>query len=81
MKLKRAKKVIAGLLAAMAAAVVLGTVWANPIFAAAAVILLLVLISYSFSQWRCPHCGEYLGWVGKGIQLCPFCHERLDQEA
>ena len=29
--------------------------------------------------WRCPHCGEYLGLgLGKGIQLCPHCLERLD---
>ena len=42
-------------------------------------ILLLAFIRYSFSHWRCPHCGEYLGRVGKGIQLCPYCHERLDK--
>ena len=41
--------------------------------------LLLAFIRYSFSHWRCPHCGEYLGRVGKGIQLCPYCHERLDK--
>ena len=44
-----------------------------------AAILLLAFIRYSFSHWRCPHCGEYLGRVGKGIQLCPYCHERLDK--
>ena len=80
-KLEKTKKVMGGLLAAMAAALVAGAVWANLFFAALAVVLLLVFISYSFSRWRCPHCGEHLGWVGKGIQLCPFCHERLDREA
>lgn len=87
MKLKQAKKVMLALLGAMALSLltggilVSGSAAAALLFVAAGVVLFFVFIAYNFSHWRCPHCGEYLGWVGKGIQLCPFCHERLDKEA
>ena len=68
MKLQKAKRVMWGLLGAMALSMALLSAG-----------LLLAFIRYSFSHWRCPHCGEYLGRVGKGIQLCPYCHERLDK--
>ena len=46
-----------------------------------AVALLLAFIACAFSRWRCPHCGEFLGWnLGKGIPFCPYCHQRLDKE-
>lgn len=79
MKLKQARKVLLALLGAMALSMILAALLGSMPLALLAVILLLAFISYSFSHWRCPHCGEYLGRVGKGIQLCPYCHERLDK--
>lgn len=79
MKLQKAKRVMAGLLGAMAASMALAALLGNMALALLSAALLLAFIRYSFSNWRCPHCGEYLGWVGKGIQLCPHCHERLDK--
>ena len=83
MKLKKARKVMLCLLCAMALSLLLGAIlpWAGAclFFVALGTILFLVFISYNFSHWRCPHCGEYLGWdLGKGIPFCPYCHERLD---
>lgn len=79
MKLQRAKRVMLGLLGAMLLSMVLAALLANMVFALLSVILLLAFISYAFSHWRCPHCGEFLGWnLGKGIPFCPYCHERLD---
>ena len=71
------------LLGGMALSLLLGAVlpWtaASLFFAALGTVLFLVFISYTFSHWRCPHCGEYLGWnLGKGIPFCPYCHQRLD---
>ena len=86
MKLKQVKKVMRGLLAAMALCLLTGAVLAGiaPMaglyFAALGTVLFFVFMVYNFSHWRCPHCGEYLGRnLGKGIQFCPFCHERLDK--
>lgn len=85
MNLKQARQVMLGLLGAMALSLLLGALLA-PVSAATSlffvvigVILFFVFISYNFSHWRCPHCGEYLGRVGKGIQLCPYCYGRLDK--
>ena len=83
MNLKQARKVMLCLLGAMALSLLLGAVlpWAlaGLIFAALGTVLFLVFISYSFSHWRCPRCGEFLGWnLGKGIPFCPHCHGRLD---
>ena len=62
---------IGGLFAAMANGVV------------GAVMLLAALGLYNI-WWRCPHCGQLLGWnlawsLGRGISFCPYCHERLDK--
>ena len=83
MKLKKTRTVMLSLLGAMALSLLLGAllpwVGASLIFTALGTVLFLVFISYSFSNWRCPHCGEYLGWnLGKGIPFCPYCHDRLD---
>ena len=83
MKLKQARTVMLCLLGAMALSLLLGAVlpWvtAGFFFVSLGTVLFLVFISYSFSHWRCPHCGEYLGWnLGKGIPFCPYCHKRLD---
>ena len=83
MKLKKTRTVMRCLLAAMALSLLIGGAVTSPaaglFFVSLGVVLFLVFISYSFSHWRCPHCGEYLGWdLGKGIPLCPHCHERLD---
>ena len=85
MKLKQARKVMLGLLGAMVLSLLLGALLA-PASAAVGlflvvigVILFFVFMAYSFSHWRCPHCDEFLGWrLGKGIQLCPYCYNRLD---
>ena len=86
MKLRQARKVMLALFAAMALSLLLGAilsgtgaVWASLFFVVLGTVLFFVFIAYTFSHWRCPHCGEYLGRVGKGIQLCPYCHERLDK--
>ncbi len=86
MKLKQAKKVMLALLGAMALSLltggilVSGSAAAALLFVAAGVVLFFVFIAYNFSHWRCPHCGEYLGWdLGKGIPFCPHCHQRLDK--
>lgn len=86
MKLQQARKVMLALFAAMALSLLLGAilsgtglVWASLFFVILGTILFFAFIAYTFSHWRCPHCGEYLGRVGKGIQLCPYCHERLDK--
>ena len=79
MKLQKAKRVMWGLLGAMALSMVLAGLLESMPLALLSAGLLLAFIRYSFSHWRGPHCGEYLGRVGKGIQLCPYCHERLDK--
>ena len=83
MKLKKTRTIMLCLLGGMALSLLLGAIlpWvgASLIFAALGTVLFLVFISYSFSHWRCPRCGEYLGWrLGKGIPFCPHCHGRLD---
>ena len=85
MKLKKTRKVMLCLLGAMTLSLLLGAVlaaaapMAGLFFVSLGTILFLVFISYSFSHWRCPHCGEYLGWsLGKGIPFCPHCIGRLD---
>ena len=50
---------------------------------AASAALLTAFIACAFSLWRCPHCGQLLGWnlawsLGRGISFCPYCHQRLD---
>lgn len=86
MKLKQVRQVLRALLGAMAACLLLGAVLAGPApmvglyFAALGTVLFFVYIAFNFSRWRCPHCGEYLGWdLGKGIPFCPHCHQRLDK--
>ena len=66
------------LLAALLLCLLLAALLNSRVFGLLSVALLLAFMGFSFSQWRCPHCGEFLGLVGKGIQLCPFCHQRLD---
>lgn len=66
------------LLAALLLCLLLAALLNSMVFGLLSVALLLAFMGFSFSQWRCPHCGEFLGLVGKGIQLCPFCHQRLD---
>jgi len=78
-KLQKAKRVMWGLFGAMGVSMILAGLLGSMPLALLSAILLLAFIRYSFSHWRCPHCGEYLGRVGKGIQLCPYCHERLDK--
>ena len=86
MKLREVRKVLRALLGAMGLCLLLGAVLAGAaplvglLFAAAGAVLFFVFMAYNFSQWRCPHCGEYLGWnLGKGIPICPFCAQRLDK--
>ena len=83
MKLKKARKVMLCLLSAMALALLTGALlrsaMASLFFVSLGTVLFLIFISYNFSHWRCPHCGEYLGWdLGKGIPFCPHCHGRMD---
>lgn len=84
MNLKKARQIMLGLLGAMALSLLLGALLASASAAASlffvmiGVILFFAFMAYSLSHWRCPHCGEYLGRVGKGIQLCPHCYGRLD---
>ena len=69
MKLQKAKRVMWGLFGAMGVSMILAGLLGSMPLALLSAILLLAFIRYSFSHWRCPHCGEYLGRVGKGIQL------------
>ena len=83
MKLKKTRTVMLCLLGAMALSLLLGAVlpWTGAclFFVLLGTVLFLVFISYTFSHWRCPRCGEYLGLrLGKGIPFCPYCHGRLD---
>ena len=83
MKLKKTRTVMLCLLGAMVLSLFLGAVlpWATAclFFVSLGTILFLVFVSYSSAHWRCPRCGEYLGWnLGKGIPFCPYCHGRLD---
>lgn len=78
MKLQQARKVLLALLAVLLLCLLLAALLGSMALGLLAVALLLAFIAYAFSRWRCPHCGELLGWVGRGIQLCPFCHQRLD---
>lgn len=78
MNLQKARKIMLALLAALLLCLLLAALLGSMVFGLLSVALLLAFMGFSFSRWRCPHCGEFLGLVGKGIQLCPFCHQRLD---
>ena len=86
MKLQQARRVILALSAAMALSLLLGailsgtgSVWAGLFFAVLGTVLFFAFIACTFSRWRCPNCGEFLGWnLGRGIPFCPYCHQRLD---
>lgn len=79
MKLQQARKLLLALLIALALSLLLAALLGSLLLGLLAVALLLAFITCAFSRWRCPHCGEFLGLVGKGIQFCPFCHQRLDK--
>ena len=78
-KLQKAKRVMWGLFGAMGVSMILAGLLGCMPRARRSAILLRAFSRYRFSHGRCPHCGEYLGRVGMGIQLCPYCHERLDK--
>lgn len=79
MNLKKARTVLLALLAALLLCLLLAALLGSTALGLLSVALLLAFMGFSFSQWRCPHCGQFLGWVpGKGIPFCPYCHQRLD---
>ena len=81
MKLQQTRKILLALLIALALSLLLAALLGSLLLGLLAVALLLAFIAYAFSSWRCPHCGEFLGWnLGKGIPFCPYCHQRLDKE-
>lgn len=79
MNLKKARTVLLALLGALFLCLLLAALLGSTALGLLSVALLLAFMGFSFSQWRCPHCGEFLGWIpGKGIPFCPYCHQRLD---
>lgn len=79
MNLKKARTVLLALLGALLLCLLLAALLGSTALGLLSVALLLAFMGFSFSQWRCPHCGEFLGWIpGKGIPFCPYCHQRLD---
>ena len=79
MKLQQARKLLLALLIALALSLLLAALLGSLPLGLLAVALLLAFIACAFSRWRCPHCGEFLGWsLGNGIPFCPYCHQRLD---
>lgn len=81
MKLQQTRKLLLALLIALALSLLLAALLGSLLLGLLAVALLLAFIACAFSRWRCPHCGEFLGWIpGQGIPFCPYCHQRLDKE-
>lgn len=81
MKLQQTRKLLLALLIVLALSLLLAALLGSLLLGLLAVALLLAFIACAFSRWRCPHCGEFLGWnLGKGIPFCPYCHQRLDKE-
>lgn len=79
MNLKKARTVLLALLGALLLCLLLAALLGSTALGLLSVALLLAFMGFSFSQWRCPHCGGFLGWIpGKGIPFCPYCHQRLD---
>lgn len=79
MNLKKARTVLLALLGALLLCLLLAALLGSTALGLLSVALLLAFMGFSFSQWRCPHCGELLGWIpGKGIPFCPYCLQRLD---
>ena len=76
MSLKKVKRIMWGIFAAMVFALVVGTLTAGLLFAILGTVLFFVFIGFSFANWRCPYCDEYLGWNTK--KACPFCEKELD---
>ncbi len=79
MNLPQTRKLLLALLIALALSSLLAFLLDSLPLGLLAVALLLAFMGCAFSFWRCPRCGEPLGWVGKGIQFCPHCHQRIDK--
>ena len=84
MKLPKARGILLFLLAALALSLLLAALLDSILLGLLSAALLTAFIACAFSLWRCPHCGQLLGWnlawsLGRGISFCPYCHQRLDK--
>ena len=84
MKLPKARGILLSLLAALALSLLLAALLDSILLGLLSAALLTAFIACAFSLWRCPHCGQLLGWnlawsMGRGISFCPYCRQRPDK--
>lgn len=81
MKLATARLILRALIAAVAAALILGFVGLYSMVLAIeiAIALGVVYTAVKLLFWRCPHCGRILGSLRLDTAECYYCKEKLEE--
>lgn len=78
MKLQTVKRVLWGLCALAILLMLLYMLTKSVVSIISLAAVLLGMLLFERTYWRCPHCGRFLGRLDAKASFCPFCGEKLE---